>query len=451
LLRQNDWHLANLLTSDKLGRAGVYNKRTGASMRRETHLNSLQFRQCWHLIYLSALMLLACSSSASAEKVYDLRYTVELQPQRDAAKVTIAIDDASLLRTLDFNIKPRLHRDIQANGELVLEDGRALWTPPKTDARLTLWAKISHEREDDEYDALMTPEWAIFRGDDLVPTARVRTAPGAKSRASLRFILPKSWTSVETGWPNADDDTFVIRNPERRFDRPTGWMIAGKLGIRRDQLGETDVVVAAPKGSDLHRMDVLTFVNFVWPEIEGAFQSTPPKLLIAGAGEPMWRGGLSAPTSLFLHADRPLVSENGTSTLVHELVHMVTGIHGADNHDWIAEGLTEFYAVELVYRAGGMTSRRREKVFRDLAEWGDEVKSLLQRRSTGPVTARAAVLFNQLDQEIRQRSNNAHSIDDVARKLMSKDTVSLDDLREATRTMLGSEPKALKTPLLGHD
>ena len=44
-----------------------------------------------------------------------------------------------------------------------------------------------------------------------------------------------------------------------------------------------------------------------------------PRLLIVSAGDPMWRGGLSGPSSMFLHSDRPLISENRTSTLLHEL------------------------------------------------------------------------------------------------------------------------------------
>ena len=51
---------------------------------------------------------------------------------------------------------------------------------------------------------------------------------------------------------------------------------------------------------------------------------------VVGAADPMWRGGLSASNSLFLHADRPLISENGTSTLVHELTHVITRVRGAD-------------------------------------------------------------------------------------------------------------------------
>ncbi len=102
-------------------------------------------------------------------------------------------------------------------------------------------------------------------------------------------------------------------------------------------------------------MDILTLLTFVWPEVQSVFPRDPKKLLIVGAGDPMWRGGLSGPNSLYMHADRPLVSENGTSSLVHELVHVFSRISDADRSDWISEGLAEYYAIELMRRAGGMS------------------------------------------------------------------------------------------------
>jgi predicted metalloprotease with PDZ domain len=175
-------------------------------------------------------------------------------------------------------------------------------------------------------------------------------------------------------------------------------------------------------------------------------------LLVVGAADPMWRGGLSASNSLFLHADRPLVSENGTSSLVHELTHMVTRISGVEtattNDDWIAEGIAEFYSFEILYRAHGISKSRRSRIIRDLARWGADVEHLRQGRSSGAITARAVVLLDQLDQEIRQRSKDKYSLDDVTRQLMTKRKVSLADLREATAKLIGDKIDTLDSPLL---
>jgi hypothetical protein len=398
------------------------------------------FRVINGLLTALLLVLVRCGAAEGAE--YPVHYTIQLQPEKHSALVTVAIDDARLLRELDFNIDPELHDEIKANGQLAVEGGRALWIPPDKNARLTLRARINHERSPGEYDAFITEDWAIFRGDDLVPPAAVRTVAGARSRATLEFKLPETWPSVNTGWKRMEGKTFRVENPHRRFDRPTGWMIAGKLGTRRTQLNGTHIAVSAPRGSTLHRMDVLTFLTFVWPELFQAFRQTPSKLLIVGAGTPMWRGGLSASNSFFLHADRPLVSENGTSPLMHELVHRVTGIRGTEGNDWIAEGIAEFYSVELLYRAGGMTRARRDKIFAQLADWGNTVDTLSQQQSTGATTARAAVLFEQLDREIRERTGGSGSLDDIVRELMDR-KVSLDSLAREVSDLVGGKAVTL--------
>jgi hypothetical protein len=56
----------------------------------------------------------------------------------------------------------------------------------------------------------------------------------------------------------------------------------------------------------------------------------PSKLLIVGAGDPMWRG----PRSLFLHADRPLIAERHQHADARTLITRIR----ADGDDWIAEG-----------------------------------------------------------------------------------------------------------------
>jgi len=406
--------------------------------------------QLLRLLILLASVLLAQAIAAS-DNVYEVYFDVELVPKKGHAKVKVGIADASLLSQLNFRLDPEQHSHVKANGDLTLENGRALWLPPKKDAWLQLRAKISHERSPDRFDAIMTLDWAIFRGDDLVPAVKVRSKSGAVSRSYLRFKLPRGWSSVNTGWKRLHSkcgkknvSCFIIDNPERRFDRPTGWMIAGALGTRRDLLGNTHISVSAPQGVSFHRMDVLTFLGFVWPEMEKALGPGPEKILIVGGGDPMWLGGLSASNSFFLHRDRPLVSENGTSTILHELTHVFTRIRGVDKDDWIAEGLAEFYATELLFRAGGISEARKKIVLSKLSKWSDQVKSVRIGRSSGEVTARAALLFFQLDEEIRKLSGGEHNLDQLTRKLMQKRAVSYKDLTKLCYELVGQVCEALK-------
>ncbi len=394
------------------------------------------------------LWLLCAAPTVAASPTYRVDYEIALEAGEPWAAVSIRVDSGAALKRLDFRIKPERHRDFRGDGEVQTEGSRVVWSIPRRGGTLRYRAKIPNSRRGDGYDAIMTDRFAIFRGDNLIPPATAHAEPGAESIAWLRFRLPPTW-SVQTGWIRAKDGvSFRIDNPERRFDRPIGWMIAGRIGVRVDRPGSTELMVAGPEGSGLRRMDLLTFMNFVWPEFDAAFGVVPPKLLLVGAGDPMWRGGLSAPNSIFLHADRPIVSENGTSTLVHELFHVVTRIRGADRDDWIAEGLAEYYAVELMHRAGGLSDARYGQVRDWLENFGATVRTLKGDRASGPTMARAAILFWELDREIRATTGGQKTLDDVVRELIPIREVSEADLRRITTRITGRSPRTLDTPLL---
>ncbi|MFP3335347.1 hypothetical protein SB761_32110, partial [Pseudomonas sp. SIMBA_064] len=85
--------------------------------------------------------------------------------------------------------------------------------------------------------------------------------------------------------------------------------------------------------------DVLTLLTFVWPQVEAAFPRHPAKLLVVGASDPMRRGAFSARDSIYLNSRTPLVSENGSSPLVREVVQVIGRFNDHDTSDWISEGL----------------------------------------------------------------------------------------------------------------
>lgn len=396
----------------------------------------------------SALLLL--SLPAWAAKRVDLDYQVRFLPQSDQAEVVLTVEDGKAIHGFEADLGIRgAYSDFQADGQWQQIDPRhGRWQPPAGKARLSYRVKISHARGNDRFDARITPNWALLRGDDLVPAVEVRLDERVELVARMTVELPEGWKTVETGWPRIGKNRFRIDDPERVFDRPTGWMLAGHLGSRRAKLGNTDVTVSAPVGEGMRRMDVLTLLTFVWPQVQAVFPRDPAKLLIVGAGDPMWRGGLSAPNSLFLHAGRPLVSENGTSSLLHELVHVFSRIHDTDASDWVSEGLAEYYAIELMRRAGGLSEDRYHRIRADLRQWSKGVKSLRGERSSGPVTARAVLLLQDLDKEIRTRSQQRYSLDDLARGLMRLDRVSTADLVQVSESLMGGASEVLDTALL---
>ncbi|MBD9414266.1 hypothetical protein IB234_06800 [Pseudomonas sp. PDM16] len=398
---------------------------------------------------LVAILLSSLSSPLWAAKRVDLDYLVRFLPDSDQAEVTLTLEKGEVVRSLDFNLGDKgYYSDFKGDGWQQSDAKRGIWKPSKGKSSLSYRVRIDHPRDNGKFDARMTAGWALLRGDDLVPSAHLDKEDKVELVARLQFELPQGWTSVETGWPRVGKNKFRIDNPSRQFDRPTGWILAGKLGSRRAQLGDTDVTVAAPVGEGMRRMDIITLLTFIWPEAQAVFPRDPAKLLVVGAGDPMWRGGLSAPNSVFFHSDRPLVSENGTSSLVHELVHVFSRIRDTDKSDWISEGLAEYYAIELMRRAGGMSEDRYQAVRKKLVNWSKKVDSLRTETSTGPVTARAVLLLQELDREIRKSTDNQRSLDDVTRGLMRLDKVSTKDFIEISENVMGRGSQVLETKLL---
>lgn len=400
----------------------------------------------------SALLVLAllCAAAAPAARAYDVDYLVEFLPAEGKAAVTITLEPGEGRATrLDFSMDAERYTQVGGDGEVVRKGERVVWTPPAKGGELRYLYAVNNERRGGGFDALMTKDWVIVRGDDLVPRAVVRTTKGADSRARLRFKLPRGWTNADTPYVlNRARDAYVVVNPARRFDRPVGWIIAGDVGTRREWIENMEVSIAGPKGEDVRRNDLLAFIHAAGPEFRHAFGELPSKLLILGAGDPMWRGGLSGPRSLFLHAGRPTISENGTSTLMHELTHVITRIRGAKGDDWIAEGLAEFYSITLLHRAGLLSDTRHKRALGWMKRHGADVKSLHAKSSRGPRTARAVTLFAALDAEIRKRSEGRYDIDNLTQSLRDRGRISVDDLRAASERLIGAPSETLDSPLL---
>lgn len=390
------------------------------------------------------LLGLALLATASAEAAtYDARYRAEIQPEAGRIHVELKLTGEKLPSKLVLRIDPQRHLSFASTDPLVVQDNRVTWRPRGKFSRLSYDFVVNHERKPGRYDSLMTPDWALFRGDKLVPRATVTSVKGLSSRATLEFVLPQKWTVI-TPYAPASNGTLPIDDPQRRFDRPSGWMLSGKQGNRGEQIAGIQTIVAAPAGDSVRRQDMLSFLNWNLPQLANVFATFPKRLLIVSTGDPMWRGGLSGPGSLFLHASRPLISENRTSTLLHELVHVAMGIRGDQESDWIVEGFAEFYSIEALRRSGGISKQRYEEAIQRLANWGQRTPELFTRHSAGAQTARAVIVLKAADEEIRKLTQGRASLDDVAGKLAQRrGEVSLELLQSVAQQVAGKPLQSL--------
>ncbi len=372
---------------------------------------------------------------------YQLTLVFEPRPLDSVVDVTMQLEQPrSLLRELRLQNDDRILR-MRGDGDLVREETLTRWLPPDDGGTLQWSVAVPHRRNGDGYDAWLGAEFGLFRAEDVVPRASSRTLKGAHSETTLRFRLPAGW-SVVTQYQ--DTGTIRVDNPERRLDLPSGWIVMGDLGVRREQIAGMRVAVAGPVNHSIRRLDTLALLNWTLPELARIVPQLPPRLTIVSAGDPMWRGGLSAPKSLFLHAERPLISENGTSSLLHEIMHMALGFDSEDDHDWIVEGLAEFYSLQLLVRTGTISSSRHAAAEQSLADWARDATRLCGGHSTGPQTALAVGVFTRLDAEIRNSTSGAATLDDLTRDLVARgERVNLQILTDSATEITGHKPDAL--------
>lgn len=348
---------------------------------------------------------------------YDLLFEATLVPTERLARVRLRMGPNQVDRMV-FRLDPERHMNVRGDGKVVVEGTSATWEPPRIGGSLRYDFRVDALRGAAAYDARISEQWAIFRGGDLFPAARVLAADGSYSRSRLRLRLPKGW-SVAVPYERSADGTFVVENEHRHFDRPTAWMALGRLGVLREKVAGASVAVAGPFKQKLRRQDILALMRWTLPSLRSVLGELPPRLLVVGAGDPMWRGGLSGPASVFVHAERPLIEGNGTSPLLHELFHAATGANSVVDGDWVVEGLAELYSVELLVRSRTISRRRYERVLARIAERGAGAP-LLGRNSEGASTARAVSVLRELDAELRGRTEQQKTLDDVVAELTRK-------------------------------
>src|SRR5690606_36292287 len=212
-------------------------------------------------------------------------------PDEKKANVRIAMTGADWMQYARFTTKGYDIENIQATGDLEHAEDSFTWRPNSDTAELSYSVAFIRQRDSGSYDAYMTDDWALLRGERLIPPIAVKRPKGATTRVHMAITLPEDWRSVHTGWPEAGKRRFHINNPKYIFPRPAGWIVAGKLASRREQLGNTEFLIASPLGETFRPLEYLAFLAMVWPEVEKAFGDIPEKILITGAGDPMWRGG----------------------------------------------------------------------------------------------------------------------------------------------------------------
>jgi len=369
---------------------------------------------------LAAVVALTSASSAQtavqtapAAVAYAVTFEARISPSERLAHAQIRLGAGALaVRFFEFQIDPQRHIDFRGDGRVNVNGAVVRWEPPARGGVLRYTFQLDHLRTQSAYDARCADDWAVFRGDDLFPPARVRATRGARSRSTLRLRVPEGWR-IAVPYPRLADGSYQVDHATRSYDRPIGWYALGRIGVLRERIAGSHVAVAGPVGQGVRRQDILALLRWTLPKLKKVLGELPDRILIVSAGDPMWRGGLSGPSSVFVHADRPLITPDTTSPLLHELFHGVTRARAGADGDWVVEGLAEYYGLELLVRSRGVSKRRHARALESLERRGRSA-TLAATSSSGAETARAVSVLEALDAHIRSETGGRVSLDAVA-------------------------------------
>jgi hypothetical protein len=400
----------------------------------------------------AATIVAPCGALAAAPPVA-LRYELILRAERPVANAAITIgQDAGQLRRITLDAS-RIEAP-KADGRLQREGRKLHWEPPARGGVLRYRIELARERASRNgqvtaFDAWVGDRVAVFRGTDAFPITAWRRGKTAQLAGELAVTVPKGWSVITPYRPDARGRMPVV-NPGARRPRPLGWIMAGSLGTRREQIAGLELTVSAPRGLRMERLGMLAVLRLTLPrlvtDLDPGQQDAgpPPYLNIVAAGEPMWLGALAAPNSVYVHAARPLLSENGTSTIVHEMVHvLLADLDTPRDQDWLDEGLAEYLSLRALREAGLISGLRFDAAIAEFRQRGATVTSLRTAAASGAVTARAVAILHDLDVELTRRNAKA-GLETLVRQLLQERRVaSLATLRGVARRSLGREPRAL--------
>ena len=285
----------------------------------------------WVALMVWALTASQASPASPDDAVYQIVYGATLDPATQRAEVRIAVRQSrALLRHVRFDAPRDRYLSVHGQGDVAITADHIDWSPPADGGVLHFEYAIDHVRDSGGQDARITETWALLKLDRLFPPAKVRVLKGAKSDGD----------AAPDGAGRLVDRDAVRTRRRSHATRSTiraRTSIAPKAGCWRGISSRYVATssrtaasrLAVPKGRGSDR-------TTCWRSCAGrcrrwcrSSRSFRERLLIVSGPDSMWRGGLSGSGSIYLHADRPLISQNGTSTPLHEMVHVASGLHGS--------------------------------------------------------------------------------------------------------------------------
>jgi len=365
----------------------------------------------------------AAAAAAAPRTTYSVDYIVRVstrEPGRARVRWMLAgIDEIESFRLV---FRDERFSALEATGKVDRHGSTVVWRPGGPYAHLRYTIDVAHRRgAGPRFDSYAASDWIATRALYLFPEINVRFRGGtrqARSRARVLFQLPRGWRAAGIGAPvGAAGDAFSVDEPGKRFDRPRGWYLLGRIGRHRRRIAGMDVTVAQAPGSALDARRLLRLYGHTVPLLADILGPPPARLLVVSAPDPMWRGGLSGEDSFFVNGRIPLRSADKTCSYLHELFHVWQPFRPGRDGRWISEGLAEYYSLVLPHRAARLSDRSFARGIALFARYGRWGVDLTRTREPAALNNSAPYVMAWLDHEVRMATAGQRSLDDAVRDL----------------------------------
>src|SRR5439155_6124468 len=205
----------------------------------------MRLRLGQRLLAMTLLLAPAVPAPAAAHPTYGVDYLVRVS-RRDPGRAHVrwllaGIDE---IRSLRLVFRDDRFADVSGTGTLARDGRTVVWTPGGPYAHLGYTVAIDHRRPPGaRFDSHAARDWISTRALYLFPEINVSFREGtreAASRARLVFRLPRGWHSAAALAP-LEENVFAVDEPGKRFDRPRGWFLLGRIARHRRRIGGMEV------------------------------------------------------------------------------------------------------------------------------------------------------------------------------------------------------------------
>ena len=278
---------------------------------------------------------------------------------------------------------------------------------------------------------------------------------GEVNDVELRVNIPGHWY-VSTPWHRIGDEghRFTI---EDQNDLIHAYMVLGTHSEKVAKSGETEVVVAVGGRFKANAAEVQSIVEAFLKTYSGVFNGTPKGRMLFVAnpyGDPGRLGGGVRGRSISVLVGGKLdeASKRFWVPLVgHEVFH-AWPIQFKEQEYWFSEGFTEYYSHIASARLGFTAESDFIKNLERVCEWYLAQQGELSIREAGKnkgsnnglVYQGGSLIALALDVQIRERTQNQKSLDDVMKQMYSEfgatgETYTMDDVVRIVNDIAGED------------